>query len=501
MQKPVIFQPLVFLTLWLWLWFPLSAQEIHATPMAGRWFPDGEDELRRLVEASFHIASKRGAHVPPRKQLLALVVPHAGLAYSGVVAASSYRLLGKPKNVILLGFSHRRAFSGVVAPDIVAYDSPLGQVTVNRDVLEELGFPLRPEKELCDHSLENQLPFLRYTAPEATLTPLYVGALSGSALDKAAEKIAARLRKGDVVLASTDFTHYGEAYGYRPFPQDSRLPDRLRERAIEAFEEIGSLNVAAFDQFLASTGDTICGSFAVRLLMAALARHHEDVFMNVIDYMASGELTNDWSLSVGYGALAFYPASAYGVDESTQSLLLRHSRRSLEAQLDGAQPAAVPAAAMSSELMQRTGAFITIKKRGKLRGCLGVLTPRTPLAETIAERTVAASSSDPRFPPLSRKEGPVSLEISLLTPLKRLHDWRKWEPGYGAVLLRGDKGGLLLPQVAEENKWNREQFLQNLALKAGLPANAFRDSQTRLYVFRAHVFAEPENGAGNSGID
>jgi AMMECR1 domain-containing protein len=89
----------------------------------------------------------------------------------------------------------------------------------------------------------------------------------------------------------------------------------------------------------------------------------------------------------------------------------------------------------------------------------------------------------------------VSLEISLLTPLKRLHDWRKWEPGYGAVLLHGDKGGLLLPQVAHENNWNRDQFLPNLALKAGLPPNGFRDARARLYVFRAQTFAEPDTAA------
>lgn len=479
-----------------------AGQEIHVTPMAGKWFPAAEPDLKQLVRTTFDVADKRSGNAPARPRLLGLIVPHAGLNYSGLVAAASYRLLGQPQNVILLGFSHSRAFSGVYAPDVDAYDTPLGKVKVNRAVLDELGFPRRAEKELCDHSLENQLPYLRYAVPEATLTPLYVGALGGPALEKAAEKLAARLRHGDVILASTDFTHHGDAYNYKPFPQDDKLPDRLRQRAIEAFEEIGSLNVPAFDRFLASTGDTICGAYTVRLLMAALAKHGgEEVFMNVADYVASGELTRDWSLSVGYGSLAFYPASAYGVDAKGQEELLKVSRRSLDAKLDGRTPAAEPVQLDAAGLKQRTGAFVTIKRKGELRGCIGTLNSRTGLVETIADRTVAASSSDPRFPALSRKEGPVHLEISLLTPLKRLHDWRGWEPGYGAVLVRGDAGGLLLPQVAEENKWSRDEFLRNLSLKAGLPPDAYRDSKARLYVFRAQIFAEAEASATAGGID
>ena len=90
---------------------------------------------------------------------MALIAPHAGLPYSGVVAASAFRLLSTPKNVILLGFSHTRNLSGVAAPDLDAYATPLGEIAVNRELVRELGFPLTGEGELCDHSLENLLPF------------------------------------------------------------------------------------------------------------------------------------------------------------------------------------------------------------------------------------------------------------------------------------------------------------------------------------------------------
>ncbi|MGH9675342.1 MAG: AMMECR1 domain-containing protein, partial [Bryobacteraceae bacterium] len=110
--------------------------------------------------------------------------------------------------------------------------------------------------------------------------------------------------------------------------------------------------------------------------------------------------------------------------------------------------------------------------------------------KTVADRTMASTTSDPRFPPLNAQEGPVTLEISLLTPMKRIGDWRQFRLGQGAVLVYGEQSGLLLPQVAAEMNWSRDQFLEGLSQKAGLPRDGYRNPQARLYVFRAQVFGE-----------
>src|SRR5687768_4978771 len=227
---------------------PVAAQ-LHPSPMAGRWFPAGKQALEQLLDSAY-ASSMRRVPGPPRKQLLGLVVPHAGLQYSGVVAASSYRLIGKPSNIIVLAFSHRAPFEGIAAPKVESYSTPLGEVKVNREALRSLGFPELEEKRLCDHSIENQLPFLQRSAPEASLIPLYVGSLDKAALQAAARKLARRVEQGDVIVASSDFTHYGESYGYTPFPNDAKLPQRLRDRATDAFERIGSLHPPLFDRFL-----------------------------------------------------------------------------------------------------------------------------------------------------------------------------------------------------------------------------------------------------------
>jgi AmmeMemoRadiSam system protein B/AmmeMemoRadiSam system protein A len=465
-----------------------AAAQVHASPMAGRWFPPDRAALEKLLDTSYSSSSRR-VPGPPRKNLLGLVVPHAGLQYSGTVAASSYRLLDERANIIVLGFSHRFPLEGVAAPRVEAYTTPLGEVKVNRDALRSLGFPVMEEKELCDHSLENQLPFLQRSAPNAQLIPLYVGSMDAKALGAAARKLARRVEQGDLIIASSDFTHFGQVYGYTPFAQDSKLPERLRDRATEAFEQIGSLDHTLFDRFLTRTGDTICGRDPIRLLMATLSALRSDVYMATADYMASGELSGDYSTSVGYGSLAFYPAAAFSVSEPEQKKLLAHSRSTLDAHLAG--KGAVPAAPRADgELSQRTGAFVTIRKDGELRGCIGILTPNSALPATVADRTLAAARSDPRFRALSAADGPVTLEISLLTPLKLLRDWRSYREGLGAVIMQGERGGLLLPQVAKEMNWNRDQFLAGLSEKAGLEPNAYRNGKVRLYVFSAQVFGE-----------
>ena len=470
----------------------IAAAQIHPTPMAGRWFPSDAGALSQALDESFSAAKRRSGVNTPRRGLTALIVPHAGLEYSGVVAAGAYRLIDRqPRTVIVLAFSHSAPIQGVVTVKLDRYESPAGPVRVANDVARELGFAAVDERSVCDHSLENQLPFLRRALPEAAIVPLYVGRLSEDQLTAAARKLAARVRAGDLLIASSDFTHHGKAYGYKPFPDDAKLPARLRERAEQAFEAIGSLDVSAFDRHLASTGDTICGRDPIRLLMATLAAVYGDkVYMTAADYLTSADVPRgDRSLNVGYGALAFYPTASFQVGAAAQRMLLEHARSTLESTIRQ-RSAPAPAILPEGGFDQRTGAFVTIRKNKELRGCVGILSPRTGLLATIADRTRAAARSDPRFPPLSATDLPVSLEVSLLTPLRLLSRWQSWRPGQGAVLTLGDAGGLLLPQVATEMGWTREQFLEGLSRKAGLAPEAYRDKRAKLYVFEAQVFGE-----------
>lgn len=178
--------------------------------------------------------------------------------------------------------------------------------------------------------------------------------------------------------------------------------------------------------------------------------------------------------------------------EQEQAELLRIARQTIASHLGQAGPAA--ATAEGDRLQQSRGAFVSLHKRGQLRGCIGTFVGAKPLVDTVQEMAISASTRDPRFPPLSKAElGEVDLEISVLTPLRTIEDPGQIEVGrHGIFITRGFHSGVLLPQVATEYGWDRETFLEHTCAKAGLPADAWRDPDTKIEVFEAQVFGEQE---------
>ncbi|MGA2553273.1 MAG: AmmeMemoRadiSam system protein A [Smithella sp.] len=148
----------------------------------------------------------------------------------------------------------------------------------------------------------------------------------------------------------------------------------------------------------------------------------------------------------------------------------------------------------SENLKQKRGAFVTLKKSGQLRGCIGYIKAYKPLGETVQEMAIAAAFNDPRFPSLKSDElQQLTFEISVLSPFKRIKDVNEIEVGkHGLYIVRGYNSGLLLPQVAIEYKWDRETFLKETCHKAGLPLQAWMDEETEIYIFSAEYFGDTD---------
>ncbi|MDZ7261190.1 MAG: AmmeMemoRadiSam system protein A [candidate division KSB1 bacterium] len=172
--------------------------------------------------------------------------------------------------------------------------------------------------------------------------------------------------------------------------------------------------------------------------------------------------------------------------------LLEIARKTIEAILQGKRPPQFPV--KSPALQENRGSFVTLKKQGKLRGCIGYIEPLKPLAQTVQEMAEAAALRDPRFPPVSPEElKELVIEISALTPLRKIDRIEEIEVGkHGLFIKRGYYQGLLLPQVACEYHWDRETFLEQTCHKAGLPAEAWKEEDTEIYLFSAEVFKEGE---------
>ncbi len=145
---------------------------------------------------------------------------------------------------------------------------------------------------------------------------------------------------------------------------------------------------------------------------------------------------------------------------------------------------------ITESLKKKMGAFVTLKRRDDLRGCIGYIKGVLPLHETVREMAVQAAFHDPRFEPLKKDEwDDIEIEISVLSPLKRIKDVEEIEVGvHGILIEKGFCSGLLLPQVATENDWDRATFVEHTCYKAGLPKDAWKSKDTSIFIFSAEVF-------------
>ena len=155
----------------------------------------------------------------------------------------------------------------------------------------------------------------------------------------------------------------------------------------------------------------------------------------------------------------------------------------------------------NENLKQHAGAFVTIHKDGRLRGCIGMIESNLPLFETIIEMAIESSSSDPRFEPVKIDElKALEIEVSVLFPKKRIKNIDEIVLGkHGVIVKRGYASGVFLPQVALETGWTKEEFMRNLCEgKANLPAECYKDKETEVYIFEAQVFSEKGTHDGST---
>lgn len=469
--------------------------------MAGSWYPGTAKALSSEIDKHLDAAAKSGQTGRPT----ALVAPHAGYMYSGPTAAFSYKnIVGETVGtVVLVGPSHRAYFSGVAAYASGAWETPLGQVQVDEELARALigqdpGYIKDlPSAHAQEHSLEIQLPFLqRALKPGFRIVPLMMFDHSLPACRRLAQALAKAVgQRQDVLLvASTDLSHFHS-------DAQARKLDKLVEANVARFEPEG---LAAA---LESGKCEACGGGPVVSVMLAARELGADTAV-VYRYQTSGDVSGDRSQVVGYLAAGIYKTESEGKRRKAEGSgrttegrltaeekreLFRIARAAVEAAVNGKPaPGTEP---LTPVLGEKRGVFVTLKVHGQLRGCIGYIEAVKPLHLAAAEMAREAAVGDPRFPPVSGRELPLlEYEISVLTPRRQIADPGEFVTGkHGIIVERDGRSGVFLPQVAPEQGWDRETTLNNLcAHKAGLPADAWRDRRTKLYVFEAEVLEEKD---------
>jgi AmmeMemoRadiSam system protein A len=177
-----------------------------------------------------------------------------------------------------------------------------------------------------------------------------------------------------------------------------------------------------------------------------------------------------------------------GLTDQEKKSLHHIARTVIEARANGSAPPSCEAE--TPTLQEKRGAFVSLHSRGRLRGCIGYIQAVKPLYKTIQDMALAAAFQDPRFPPLGKDElADLDIEISVLTPMREITDVSEIEVGtHGLMIISGNYSGLLLPQVATEYGWGREEFLEHTCMKAGLPPSAWKDKNAKILVFSADIF-------------
>lgn len=489
-----------------------TAPLVIRSPLAGAWYDADPERLR--ADLAEYLAS---VPTPSPTGVCALIVPHAGYRYSGRVAAFGYRAVqgGTYRRVIVLGPSHRVYLpNAITVPNADAILTPLGAAELDHEFIGRLrASPYVTEVGEAgagEHSVEIQIPFLQTVLPGVPLVPIIVGQLD----DRAARGVADALRKeidGEtLVIASTDFTHYGSRFSYVPFT--GHVEENLRQLDLGAEALIQKKDAAGFRAYCERTGATICGRDGVSVLLALLPA---GATPHLLRYDTSGRLTGSFDSSVSYLSEAFtgrWPdgsspvAAPVGADgrplvENTLSdedkqALIKLARATLDYYFEhGTMPATPQDAGVSrTPGMDRIlGAFVTLKKDGDLRGCIGEIRPRRAVCDAVMEHAIDAAVHDPRFRPVTRDElAGLVIEISALQPSHPVASPRDIELGrHGIVLHKDGASAVFLPQVAPEQGWTLEETLSHLALKAGLAADAWKEG-ARFDVFEALVFGEGE---------
>jgi AmmeMemoRadiSam system protein B len=408
-------------------------KNVLTSALAGSWYPDNPVYLEHEIDAFLEAAT-----TVPLDDVIALLLPHAGYRYSGLVAAHGIKqVVGcSYERVVVMGPSHHfPMFNEVSIPDVSHIETPLGLIEIDRDLVERLWkhpeFQSHSSAHAAEHSVQIELPLLQRALGSFKLVPIVCGELDESGMRRIAAVLLEHIGSETLVVVSSDFTHYGHAFDYVPFRDN--IKENLQRLDMGAFGFFEEKDLPGFLQYLRDTGITICGRSPMSILISMLP---DEARVDLLKYQTSGDLTDDWSHCVSYvssavsgqwGALrsgAETHESNRVLSAEEKSALLHLARHKIACRLkkDESEPDIKITPSMKSFM----GAFVTLHKQGGLRGCIGEIFPRRALVEAIAEQAVNAAFHDPRFPPLREDElGDVDIEISALTephPVKSYED-------------------------------------------------------------------------------
>lgn len=433
---------------------------------AGVFYPAEQEELNNVLESY-----KQDITVDYRTK--AIIVPHAGYAYSGHAAMAGFQYLEPSENIFIIGPSHHFEFNNIALSEYSYFETPLGSLEVNNKLVKEISekFPSVINNEYFEkeHCVEVELPFIqnlflpqkqsavdfvknfKKMGKKIKIVPI----LTGNCDHRLISDLIATYWENSSFVISSDLSHF--------YPQQQcRQIDTYTATIIET----GKINFLENAQ--------ACGVVGIKGLVDFA--NNNDCTMIRSEMYNSGDISNDKERVVGYGSWFMYTDSRNEfIEKYCHDYVLEAARASILAAINQEEyiPHKIP-----TVLTQFGASFVTLKTNGKLRGCIGSIYPTKPLILDIIDNAKNAAFQDPRFEPLTIDEvNNLDVSVSVLSAIERIHfkDERdllsKIYP-HGIIIIERDKRAVYLPVVWEQLP-DREIFLNSLKEKAGLPPEYF----------------------------
>jgi MEMO1 family protein len=484
-------------------------RNVRPSALAGSWYSSSPSELRASIQGYLD----KVGQVEPQNPI-AIIVPHAGHSWSGPTAAYGYATIkGKSyRRIFILAPNHTAPLIGAAVPTATDFATPLGDVPVDTEVTtalaKEHAVSQNDSPHAREHAIEIQLPFIQVALkPGYRIVPIVVGEISVAESKKLAEALRPFIGSEDLVIISSDFTHFGVRFDYTPFSDN--FAENLKKLDFGALEQIKKISADGLASYKSKTGITVCGYHPILTLLSLLPQKAK---AEMLHYETSGDATHDYSNSVSYFAISVTgPGWTDSVNSKAQlprvvseggptvlspveqQVAIKLARAAVEKYVRKGQTLSPEefGVQLTKPFNEDYGVFVTLKENGNLRGCIGNIWPVESLINGLVGRAADAAAHDYRFQPVRPEElKRIEIEVSVLTKPHHVESYNDIKLGqHGMVITKSGRRAVYLPQVAPEQGWNLEQTLSSLSVKAGLPENAWRHD-AEFEVFEAQVFRE-----------
>ncbi len=494
----------------------INSVDILKPLVAGRFYPADPDVLEHDVRRYVDEADIN----PTKKNVLAVLSPHAGYVFSGPVAGYSFRYVQdqKPDTVLFIALSHQGIDGGCLLLGNY-FETPLGRIPIDKELTNKIldqGNPISadPAPFQAEHSVEVNLPFVQTVFPDAKVAALLITHTEQDLCRQVGRKVADAIKsfpdKKVLIVVSSDMSHY-------PPYNVAKAIDKEMLSAIESLDpdvihaELKRLNSDPQN----NVSCVMCGGAAMLTAVEAVLSIGASG-AKTLCYRNSGDspMGEDHRV-VGYGSLAIYAKSdqedcvediskttgnELTLSQEDKKTLLNIARQSIYSTLN---KESYEPEVDNPSLKEKCGVFVTLKNTEELRGCLGRFDPGDlTLDHLISVMASQSATHDIRFKPIKLEElEQLDIQISVLTPLERVNHISEIEIGKHGLQINGRnsigamRSGTLLPQVATEQNWDVDAFLNATCVKAGLDTGCLNDADIEIWKYSAVIFGDLDYGS------